>query len=264
MSLGSDYLADYAWEIEQAQRRYYESAVENDKYDNTKGKVIMYNNDPKRVATNEVRLSYAHLNEPYANPMQPGAKARFSVTLLIPKTDTETKKQIDDAMAAAYEYGVQNKWKGARPFMKSPLIYDGDGVRPNGQPFGDECKGCWVITASSGRKPGVCDINNPNVQLMPQDVYSGMYARVTMSFYNPQQGNPVACSLDNVFKTRDGEPLSGGPSTSQDFAGLGVTPTPVPAPTATPVGYGQGYAVPQSGPQFAPGAINPLTGLPIQ
>ena len=96
MSLGSDYLADYAWEIEQAQRRYYESAVENDKYDNTKGKVIMYNNDPKRVATNEVRLSYAHLNEPYANPMQPGAKARFSVTLLIPKTDTETKKQIDD------------------------------------------------------------------------------------------------------------------------------------------------------------------------
>ena len=91
---------------------------------------------------------------------------------------------------------------------------------------------------------------------MPQDVYSGMYARVTMSFYNPQQGNPVACSLDNVFKTRDGEPLSGGPSTSQDFAGLGVTPAPAaPQQTATPNAYGQ---------QVAPGAISPLTGLPIQ
>ena len=263
MSLGGDYLADYAFEIEQAQRRYYESAVENDKYDQTKGKVIMYNNDPKRVATNEVRLSYAHLNEAYANSMQPGAKPRYSVTLLIPKSDTETKKQIDDAMAAAYEYGVQNKWKGARPSMKSPLIYDGDGVRPNGQPFGAECKGCWVISASSGRKPGVCDINNPNTPLLPQDIYSGMYARVTMSFYNPAQGNPVACSLDNVFKTRDGEPLSGGPSTSQDFAGLGVNPAPAaPMQTATPA-YGQGYG-PMGGQQFAPGAINPLTGQPIQ
>ena len=147
--------------------------------------------------------------------------------------------------------------------MKSPLIYDGDGVRPNGQPFGAECKGCWVITASSGRKPGVCDINNPNTPLLPQDIYSGMYARVTMSFYNPAQGNPVACSLDNVFKTRDGEPLSGGPSTSQDFAGLGVNPAPAaPMQTATPA-YGQGYG-PMGGQQFAPGAINPLTGQPIQ
>ncbi len=198
----------------------------------------MYNNDPRRVATGEVRLSYVHLNEAYANPNTPGAKPKFSATLLIPKSDTETKKQIDDAMAAAYEAGVKNKWKGARPQMISPLIYDGDGTRRSGQPFGAECKGCWVITASSGRKPGVCDITNPSVPLLPQDIYSGMYARVTLTFYNPSQGNPVACSLDNVFKTRDGEPFSGGPSLAQDAAGLGVT-----APAA---------------PQ-----INPLTGQPL-
>lgn len=197
----------------------------------------MYNNNPMRVATGEVRLSYVHLNEAYANPAQPGAKPKFSATLLIPKSDTETKKQIDDAMAAAYEAGVKNKWKGARPQMISPLIYDGDGVRRSGQPFGAECKGCWVLTASSGRKPGVCDITNPAVPLLPQDVYSGMYARVTLTFYNPAQGNPVACSLDNVFKTRDGEPFSGGPSVSQDFAGLGVAPAEPaePAPKINPI-----------------------------
>ncbi|MCC8043874.1 MAG: DUF2815 family protein [Clostridiales bacterium] len=216
----------------------------------------MYNNDPKRVATGEVRLSYAHLNEPYANPQNPGQKPRYSVTMLIPKTDTATKQGITDAMNASYEYGVENKWKGARPSMKSPLIYDGDGVRPNGQPFGPECKGCWVITASTGRKPHVCDINNPNTELLPQDVYSGMYARVTMSFYNPAQGNPVACSLDNVFKTRDGEPLSGGPSAMQDYAGLGVTPTPT--------GQTAMYANAQGAtPVYPVGTINPLTGLPM-
>lgn len=201
----------------------------------------MYNNDPKRVATGEVRLSYVHLNEAYANPNTPGAKPKFSATLLIPKSDTETKKQIDDAMAAAYEAGVKNKWKGARPQMISPLIYDGDGTRRSGQPFGAECKGCWVLTASSGRKPGVCDITNPAVPLLPQDIYSGMYARVTLTFYNPSQGNPVACSLDNVFKTRDGEAFSGGPSLAADAAGLGLTTQAPAAPK-----------------------INPLTGQPIE
>lgn len=199
----------------------------------------MYNGDPKRAATGEVRLSYVHLNEPQAYKNSPGAKPKYSATLLIPKSDTETKKQIDDAIKAAYEAGVQNKWEGSRPAMISPLIYDGDGARRNGRPFGAECRGCWVITASSGRKPGVCDISNPSVPLLPQDIYSGMYARVTLTFYNPAQGNPVACSLDNVFKTRDGETLSVGPSLAQDAAALGVT-----APAAP--------------------RINPLTGQPIE
>ena len=34
----------------------------------------MYQNDPMKVLTGEVRLSYAHLTQPYANPKQPGAK----------------------------------------------------------------------------------------------------------------------------------------------------------------------------------------------
>lgn len=199
----------------------------------------MYNNDPRRAATGEVRLSYVHLNEARSNPKKPNAKPKFSATLLIPKTDTETKRQIDETIAAAYEYGVKNKWQGNRPTMISKLIHDGDGTRQDGKPYGAECKGHWVLTASSVRKPGVCDITNPSVPLLPDAIYSGMYARVTLSFYNPDQGNPVACSLDNVFKTRDGEPLSGGATIADDFAALGVT-----APAA---------------PQ-----INPLTGQPIE
>ena len=197
----------------------------------------MYNGNPKRVLTGEVRMSYVHLNEPYANPNTPGAKPKYSATLLIPKTDTETKKQIDDAMNAAYEEGVKNKWKGARPGMINALIYDGDGTRRNGQPFGDECRGHWVITASANRKPGVAHVSAPGTQLLPDEIYSGMYARVTLTFFNPMQGNPVACGLDNVFKTRDGESFAGGPSLAQDAAGLGATGAP---------------------------QINPITGQPME
>lgn len=202
----------------------------------------MYQNNAKRSATGEVKLSYVHLNEPYVSPANPTATPKFSTTILIPKSDVATKTDIENAIKAAYEDGVQNIWKGARPAMRSTLIHDGDGLRENGTPFGPECKGHWVLTASSARKPGVYDINNINSPLMPQDVYSGMYARVTLSFYNPKSGNPVACSLDNVFKTRDGEPLSGGPSAAQDLAGLGITPVAASATTAN---------------------INPITGLPM-
>lgn len=247
----------------------------------------MYNGVATKVMTGEVRCSYVHLMEPYANPQQPGATPRYSVTLLIPKSDTATKADIDASISAAYEDAVKNKFHNARPQMRNALIYDGDGTRPNGTPFGPECKGHWVLTASSNRKPGVVHISNVMTELGPMDVYSGMYARVTLNFYSPRQGNPVACGLGNVCKTRDGEPLSGGASASEDFAGIGEAPAPAApvmgAPTYQAPIQPQ-YSVPQGMPQQAAPAyqqapvmgapvmgtasqpqynINPITGLPM-
>ena len=37
----------------------------------------MYQNVPTKVLTGEVRLSYAHLDKPYANPSQPGAEPKY-------------------------------------------------------------------------------------------------------------------------------------------------------------------------------------------
>ena len=86
----------------------------------------MYQNIATKVLTGEVRLSYAHLTEPYANPKNPGAEPKYSVTMLIPKTDTATKADIDASMKAAYEAAVTNDWKGARPQLRNALIYDGE------------------------------------------------------------------------------------------------------------------------------------------
>ena len=95
--------------------------------------------------------------------------------------------------------------------MRYPVIYDGDGTRPSGEPFGPECKGHWVITASSKQKPQCVHISNVHADLLPTDVYSGMYARVTVNFfpYDASGNRGVGCGLGNVCKTRDGEPLGG-------------------------------------------------------
>ena len=244
----------------------------------------MYQNIATKVLTNEVRLSYTHLSQPYANPKQANAEPKYQTTLLIPKTDTATYNDILQSMNAAYEAAVAGDWKGLRPQLKNALIYDGDGTRTDGSAFGPECKGHWVITASTKRKPQVVDISNVNVELAPQDIYSGMYARVTLNFFafNTNGNKGIGCGLGNVMKTRDGDPLAGGATAAQDFEGIAAPATPNygGAMPATPGQMGgmntgaapawptaPGYAVPQSvaAPITYPGAgqINPITGQPM-
>lgn len=204
----------------------------------------MYQNDPMKCLTGEVRLSYVFLNNPRQNrdaKGNPQGEPKYTVTLLIPKTDTATKADLDAAFAAAANDAVSKKWGGVRPPQIDNLIHDGDGVRNDGTPYGEECKGHWVITASSKNKPQVVGVDNINAELDPRDVYSGMYARVTVRFFGFNAGTKkgVGCGLGNVLKIRDGEPLSGGASASSDFAGIGAT-----AGNATQ-------------------SIDPVTGLPI-
>lgn len=100
------------------------------------------------VTTGKARLSYVHLFKPYA-AMQ-GQEEKFSVTVLIPKTDVETMARINAAIEAAKQKGITEKWNGVCPPIVPTPVYDGDGVRPSdGMPFGEECKGHWVFTASA-------------------------------------------------------------------------------------------------------------------
>lgn len=208
----------------------------------------MYQNNPTKCLTGEVRLSYVHLSAPYANPNQRNAKPKYSCTILIPKTDVQTKADLDAAIEAAAIEATTKKWGGFRPPILASVIHDGDGVRQDGTPYSEECKGCWVLTASSDDKPHVVHQSNINSELAPQDIYSGMYARVTVNFFGYlNSGNKgVGCGLGNVMKTRDGEPLSGRASAASDFAGVGQAVAAAESYTAQPAGR-----------------INPITGQPM-
>lgn len=95
----------------------------------------MYNNNPTRVLTGEVRLSYANLVTPKANLNDPSGTPKYSVTLLIPKKDVAVKENIDMSIEAAAKDAVSKLWGGVRlPVMPIP-IHDGDGVRENHRSF---------------------------------------------------------------------------------------------------------------------------------
>lgn len=211
-------------------------------------------NSPTNVTTGQVRLSYVHLFTPYAN--QPGQAAKYSTTVLLPKSDIATKQRIDAAINAAIMMGVTSKWGGVRPPQVKNPIWDGDGLRQSGEPFAPEARGHWVFTASSNHQPVVVDTGN-NPILDQTAIYSGIYARVALNFFpffsNGNKG--IGCGLGPVQKLSDGEPLGGQISAEAAFAdSVGVTYVP-PAPQ----NYGQPAPQQQYGqpvPQYAPPVPN--------
>lgn len=222
----------------------------------------MYNNIATRVLTGEVRLSYVNLIAPRANNNDPSATPKYSVTLLIPKADTAVKQNIDASIEAAAVAAQSKLWGGVRPPVMPVPVHDGDGVRDNGTPYGPECKGCWVLTASSKNKPQVVHICDINTELLPQDIYSGMWARVTINFFAYARAGKrgIGCGLGNVCKTRDDEPLAGGASAAADFASIAGMAPQTPS-------YGGAMTGQMAYPNtnligMQPGMVNPLTGQP--
>lgn len=228
----------------------------------------MANQNQTRIVTGEVRFSFVHLLKPREN--QFGGEPKYSVTLLIPKNDTATKQKIDAAIQAAIEKGKQGPWNGVVPPNVALPIHDGDGAKQDGTPYEDECKGHWVMAASTGvdYPPKIVD-NNLNPILDATQVYSGMYGRIALNFspYSFAGKKGVGCYIStNVQKTRDGEPLgSSAPAADEDFGGQTVPQQPQQQ------GYGQqpyqqpqpGYGQPQQPQQQGQQQYDPITGQPI-
>lgn len=138
---------------------------------------------PTLVPETDKRNEFNSAINDFSNTVQQSATPKYSVTLLIPKTDTAVKANIDASIEAAAKDAQGKLWNGVRPPVMPIPIHDGDGVRENGTRYGEECKGNWVITASSKNKPQVVYQRDILTELLPQDIYSGMYARVTINFF---------------------------------------------------------------------------------
>lgn len=170
---------------------------------------------PGKVVTGKVRFSFAHLFEPQAP--QGGGDPKYSVTLLIPKSDTVTLDNIKKAMAEARENYCKRNGASALPAKPNHTLHDGDGMRDSGDPYGPECKGCWVITVSSKKQPVIVD-NFRNEITDPGEVYSGCYGRAAINFYgyNSNGKKGISAGLLSVQKLHDGEPF-GTVGSADDF-----------------------------------------------
>ncbi|MDB8742757.1 DUF2815 family protein [Ruminococcus bicirculans (ex Wegman et al. 2014)] len=173
--------------------------------------------NPMKVITGkDTRWSYANVWE--AKSIN-GGTPKFSVSLIIPKSDTVTVQKIKAAIQAAYEEG-QAKLKGngrsVPPLtaIKTPLR-DGDTERPDDPAYANS----YFINANSATAPGIVDADC-NLILTRSEVYSGVYGRASINFYafNSNGNKGIACGLNNLQKIRDGEPLGGKSSAASDFA----------------------------------------------
>lgn len=199
----------------------------------------MANPNPAHVVLRNVRLSYVHLDQPYSQ--NSGDNPKYSVVVLVPKQPGDNRARIDAAIQAATQR-AREKFGQAFPVQPKISVHDGDGVRPSdGQPFGEECRGCWVFTASSRTRPSIVDRNMQPI-LDPTQLYSGIYANIGVTFfgYNAPQNKGIGVALDNVQKVADGEPLGGARASAEDdFTALPQEEPPFTGYASQPVSYGQ-------------------------
>ena len=138
--------------------------------------------NPTKVITGvNTRWSYAWS---YANVWDPksinGGTPKYSVSLIIPKSDTVTINKIKAAIQAAYEEG-QSKLKGnsksvpALSTLKTPLR-DGDLERPDDPVYAN----AYFINANSSTAPGIVDADRQQIKRLfhqRQLFHSARYCR---------------------------------------------------------------------------------------
>lgn len=170
----------------------------------------------KVITGPDTRWSYANVWEPKSIN---GGTPKYSVSLIISKSDTKTIAKIEAAIEAAYKEG-EAKLKGngksvpALSVIKTPLR-DGDMERPDDPAYAN----AYFVNANAISAPGIVDADR-NPILTRSEVYSGVYGRASISFYafNSSGNKGIACGLNNLQKIRDGEPLGGKASAESDFA----------------------------------------------
>lgn len=164
-----------------------------------------------RVVTNKVRLSYAHI----ANPSKgmSGDDAKYSVSVIIDKKDTETIELIEKAMDQALKDGI-SKFGGKMPSKASLHMALRDGDERDDEAYQD----AYFVNCNSKQQPQV--VGPDRKPLDPEAIYSGCYAQVSINFYayNVNGSKGIAAGLGNIMFVEDGEPLGGGHvSAASDF-----------------------------------------------
>ena len=168
-------------------------------------KNVKINNPMKVITGPDTRWSYANVWEPKCIN---GGTPKYSVSLIIPKSDTKTIAKIEAAIEAAYKEGEakfkrNGKSVPALSVIKTPLR-DGDMERPDDPAYAN----AYFVNANATSVPGIVDADR-NPILTRFEVYSGVYGRASISFYafNSSGNKGIACGLNNLQKIRDGEPL---------------------------------------------------------
>jgi hypothetical protein len=175
----------------------------------------MYKSNVSRKVIVPCRLSYLHCWEP--NSVN-GGDPKYSVSAIIPKSDTKTIKAIQDAIEQAKQDSIA-KWGGKIPANLHTPLRDGDIDRAEDENY----KNSYFFNANSRQAPQVVDCNVQPI-IDQSEVYSGCYGRISVTFYgyNSNGNRGVAAGLGNIQKLKDGEPLGGRVKAKDEFSTVEV------------------------------------------
>jgi hypothetical protein len=159
----------------------------------------------ENVITPEFRASFPQVFRAKRNDLN--GKDEYSIVALFPKGADLSGLNAQIAAAAAEKFGAdKSKWpKGMRNPIRDQSEKEKDGKLPDGMEAGAK-----FITLRSTQRPGLVDGNRQAI-IDESDFYAGCFARAQVRAYAyDQKGNKgVAFGLQNLQKTRDGDPLSG-------------------------------------------------------
>lgn len=172
------------------------------------------------ITVGRCRGSYVSIFRPRMNTLANPPKEEFSMTLLIPKSDTASVTKIREAIKVA----IVKKWGDKPPNgLKMPLR-DGDAERPDDAAY----KGHFFLNVKSAEAPGIVDASRAPCA-DPKAFVSGDYcfANLTGFGYETRQNNiviskGVSFGLNHVMIAGKGDPLTGRVSAEDAFADVDV------------------------------------------
>ena len=167
------------------------------------------NMNPTKVIV-PCRFSYLHCWEPDSVN---GGDPKYSVSAIIPKSDTKTINAIKAAVEQAKKDSI-SKWGGKIPANLKLPLRDGDIDRPDDESYANS----YFFNANSRQAPQVVDSYVQPI-LDQSEVYSGCYGKISVTFYgyNSNGNRGIAAGLGNIQKLRDGESLGGRTTAAEDF-----------------------------------------------
>lgn len=178
------------------------------------------------MVTGLVRFSFVQVFE--AKAMEDGAEPKYSVQILIPKSDKAQIElimaEIEKAKALGVKSGKLTAGQAKSPNFKIPLRDGDQHYEENPSGAREHCKGHMFFNASSNVKfpPGV--VNAQRQVIMDKDeLYSGCYGHAAVNFYAfAGKSVGIAAGLNHVMKKKDGDRLDGRTSADEAFADIPV------------------------------------------
>ena len=182
-----------------------------------------------KVKTGVVRFSYVHVFEPTA--FDDSQEPKYSVMLIIDKSDRETINAINTAYKNAVAQGVSKFGESfkkrvndllCKPGDKTGIVRDGD-TDPRYEEAPETYGGKYIVNCKCKTAPGVLAVETGKKRLTAEEgaeiFYSGCYGKATFNLYPfSRSGNVgIAVGLNNVLKTMDGDNLGGKASAESDF-----------------------------------------------